>query len=73
MAAAQFDALHEQNMAALGSIGTMYVGDLKTISKAQDYSYLQGKEMVSLTEALGAREVGSRVNPSGPVPATPAG
>jgi len=63
---AAFDALHKQNMAALGTIGTMYMADVKTVSKAQDYSYLQGKDMVSLTEAMGAREVGSQTNPAGP-------
>jgi len=73
MSAAQFESLHEQNMATLGVIATMYTGDLKTVSKAQDYSFQQDKSMVSLSEALGAREVGSRVNPAGPVPATPVG
>ncbi len=63
---AEFQALHEQNMAALGGIATMVMGDLKTVSKAQDYSYLQDKDMVSLAEALGAREVGSETNPGGP-------
>jgi len=67
----EFKALHEQNMAALGQIATMYMGDLKTISKAQDYSFQQGKDLVSLAEAVGVREVTSRVNPSGPVPSTP--
>ena len=67
----EFEKLHEQNMATLGQIGTMALADLKTVSKAQDYSYLQDKDMVSLAEALGAREVGSRVNPAGPTPATP--
>lgn len=67
---AQFESLHDQNMAQLGAIAVMYQGDLKTISKAQDYSFQQGKDLVSLTEAVGVREVGSRVNPSGPVPAT---
>lgn len=65
-----FDSLHEQNMSQLAQIGVMSQGDLKTISKATDYDYLQAKNMVSLAEALGAREVGSRVNPGGPVPAT---
>jgi len=73
MAQAQFDSLHEQNMAALGAIGTMYLGDLKTVSKAQDYSFQQDKGLVSLAEAVGVREVGSRVNPAGPVPSTPVG
>jgi len=68
---AEFTALHEQNMASLGAISTMYMGDLKTVSKAADYSYLQDKDLVSLAEAVGVREVGSRVNPAGPSPSTP--
>lgn len=67
----EFAKLHEQNMAALGQIGTMYMGNLQTVSKAQDYSYQQDKSLVSLSEAVGVREVGSRVNPAGPTPATP--
>lgn len=31
--------------------------------------YLQDRNMVSLPEALGAREVGSKVTPAGPAPA----
>lgn len=34
--------------------------------KAMDYSFLQGKDMVSLPESLGAREVGSQTTPAGP-------
>ena len=67
----EFKALHEQNMAGLGAIGVMVMGDLKTVSKAQDYGFQQDKNLVSLTEAVGVREVASRVSPGGPVPATP--
>lgn len=66
----QFAALHDQNMAALGTIMTMFMSDAKTVSKAADYQYLRGQGMVDLEEALGAREVGSRVNPAGPYPAS---
>ncbi len=65
----EFKALHEGNMATLGAIGAMYMGDLKTISKAQDYSFQQGKDLISLTEAVGVREVASQVSPGGPAPA----
>ena len=68
---AQFGALHDQNMAAMGQSMAQYQGNAVTISKASDYSYLQDKDMVSLAEAVGVREVASRVNPAGPVPATP--
>ena len=65
----QAASLHEQNLAQLGQIGVIAQANLVTISKAQDYSFQQGKDMVSLTEALGAREIGSRVSPGGPSPA----
>jgi hypothetical protein len=58
--------LHEQNMAQLGQIGIIAQQGFVTVSKAADYSYLQGKDMVSLAEAMGAREVASEKNPGGP-------
>lgn len=66
----QAASLHEQNLAQLGQIGVIAQQNLVTIGKAQDYSFQQGKDMVSLTEALGAREIGARVSPGGPAPAT---
>jgi hypothetical protein len=70
---AQFGALHDQNMAAMGQAIAMFQVDATRISKAADYAYLQDKDLVSLSEAVGVREVASRVNPAGPVPATPVG
>ena len=61
-----FDALHQQNMSQLGQIGIVAQQGFTTVAKAADYSYLQGKDMVSLTEAMGAREVASEKNPGGP-------
>ena len=61
-----FASLHNQNMAQLGQIGIVAQQGFATVARASDYSYLQGKDMVSLTEALGAREVGSEVSPGGP-------
>lgn len=70
---AQFGALHDQNMAAMGQSMAQFMRDATTVSKAADYAYLQDKDLVSLAEAVGVREVSSRVNPAGPVPATPVG
>ena len=39
-----------------------------TVSKSQDYDYQENKRMVTLDEAIGAREVQSAVNPGGPAP-----
>ena len=66
----QFASLHDQNMAAMGQAIARFQNDATTVSKAADYSYLQDKDLVSLAEAVGAREVSSRVNPAGPVPST---
>lgn len=71
-ATAQFGSLHDQNMAGMGQALTRFQNDTVTVSKAADYAYLQDKDLVSLAEAVGVREVASRVNPSGPVPATAA-
>ena len=68
---AQFGSLHDQNMAAMGQAIAMFQNDAVKVSKAADYGYLQDKDLVSLTEAVGVREVASRVNPAGPTPATP--
>lgn len=70
---AQFSALHDENMAAMGQSMAQFQADRVTVSKAADYAYLQDKDLVSLSEAVGVREVASRVTPAGPVPATPVG
>lgn len=67
----QFASLHDQNMAAMGQAIAMFQTDAVKVSKAADYDYLQAKDLVSLAEAMGAREVASRVNPAGPAPSTP--
>ena len=66
---AQFGALHDQNMAAMGQAIARFQNDQTTVSKAADYSYLQEKGLVSVSEAVGVREVASQKNPGGPAPA----
>ena len=63
---AQFGSLHDQNMAGMGQALTRFQNDTVTVSKASDYAYLQDKDLVSLAEAVGVREVASRSNPAGP-------
>ena len=63
---AQFGSLHDQNMAGMGQALTRFQNDAATVSKAADYSYLQDKNLVSLAEAMGIREVTSEKNPGGP-------
>ena len=66
---AQFGSLHDQNMAAMGQAIAMFQTDAVKVSKATDYAYLQDKDLVSLAEAVGVREVASQKNPAGPAPA----
>ncbi len=66
---AQFGSLHDQNMAGMGQAITRFQNDVVTVSKAADYSYLQDKDLVSLAEAVGVREVASQTNTAGPRPA----
>jgi len=56
----------EQAANTLLQIGNVAQANFVTMNKVLDYDYLEGKNMVSLTEALGAREVGSKIVPAGP-------
>ena len=38
---AQFERLHDQNMAAMGQAIVRFQNDASTVSKATDYAYLQ--------------------------------
>ena len=49
--------------------GNIAQNNFVTVAKAQDYDYLEGKRIVTLDEAVGIREVQSKVNPGGPSPA----
>lgn len=49
--------------------GVVAQNNFITVVKAQDYDYLENKRMVTLDEAVGIREVQSKVNPGGPSPA----
>ena len=69
--ATPLEMLHEQNMAQLGQSGVVAQNNFITVEKASDYDFLVTKNQVTLSQALGAREVGSRVTPAGPSPASP--
>ena len=56
----------EQAANTLLQIGNVAQANFVTVNKVLDLDYLEGKNMVSLTEALGAREVGSKTVPAGP-------
>jgi len=56
----------EQAANTLLQIGNVAQANFVTVNKVLDYDYLEGKAMVSLAEALGAREVASKSVPAGP-------
>lgn len=60
------DQAHEQNMAQLQQVGVIAQQNFVQTTKFADLDYMQGKNLVSLTEALGAREVASKTVPAGP-------
>ncbi|QDT94688.1 hypothetical protein [Gimesia aquarii] len=49
--------------------GTVAQNNFVTVQKIVDYDYLENKRMVTLDEAVGIREVQSKVNPGGPAAA----
>lgn len=55
-----------QSMAGLAGIANVAQANFVTINKALDYAFMEERNMVSLPEALGAREVGSKSVPAGP-------
>lgn len=65
----RFHAIVDSSMASLAQSGTIAQNNFITTSKAQDLDYLEGKRLVSLDEAVGIREVASKVTPGGPSPA----
>ena len=56
----------EQAVNTLLQIGNIAQANFVTMGKILELEYIEGKNMVSLTEALGAREVASEVSPGGP-------
>ena len=49
--------------------GVIAQNNFITVQKVVDYDYLENKRMVTLDEAVGIREVASKVTPGGPSPA----
>lgn len=59
-------AVSGQLMAQLMQSGNIAQNNFITVTKAQDYDYMENKRMVTLDEAVGVREVASEKNPGGP-------
>ena len=53
----------------LTQTGVIAQNNFVTTQKVVDYDYLENKRMVTLDEAVGIREVASKVTPGGPSPA----
>ena len=62
----KFHAIVEAEMSQIPQSGRIAQNNFITISKGQDYDYLEGKRMVPLEEAIGVREVASKSVPAGP-------
>ena len=65
----KFHAILESEMSMIPQTGRIAQNNFVTISKAQDYDYMEGKRIVSLEEAGGSREVSAKTTPGGPSPA----
>ena len=53
-------SIEEQSAARILASGSQANEHNQTYNKVLDYSYVQGRDMVSLTESLGVREVTSK-------------
>ena len=62
----KFHAIIESEMSMVAQSGRIAQNNFITVSKGQDYDYLEGKRIVSLEEAIGVREVSSKSVPAGP-------
>lgn len=67
--ASQITAAQAHSMAQLQQSANVAQNNFITVQKVVDFDYLENKRMVTLDEAIGAREVGSKVTPGGPSPA----
>jgi hypothetical protein len=58
--------MHSQLTAMLSQTGVIAQNNFVTVQKVFDYDYLENKRMVTLDEAVGIREVASKMVPAGP-------
>jgi hypothetical protein len=60
------DQLHAQITTMMAQSGLVAQNNFITVQKVVDYDYLENKRMVTLDEAVGVREIGSKQVPAGP-------
>lgn len=53
-------SIHEQSLSRISAAGSLAAEHATSLAKAQDYGFLLEKNMVSLVQSLGAREVTSQ-------------
>ena len=59
-----------QSMGQLSNSNVVSQNNFITVAKALDYDFIEGKRIITLEEAVGVREIGSKKVPAGPsVPA----
>lgn len=58
-------SIHEQSLSRISAAGSLAAEHATSLAKAQDYGFLLEKNMVSLVQSLGAREVTSRSGQEG--------
>jgi len=63
------EQISDQMMTTLMQSGNIAQNNFITLQKAIDYDHMENKRMVTLDEAVGVREVASKVTPAGPSPA----
>jgi len=55
-----------QAMGQLSGSSVVAQNNFITVNKALDYDFIEGKRIVTLEEAVGVREIGSKSVPAGP-------
>lgn len=61
--------LNTLNMSMLATFGALLQNNVATMHKVLDNDYIENHRQVSIVQALGDREVMSKVTPGGPQPA----
>lgn len=69
MASDLSDNVANHMLTSLIQTGDVAQNNFVTMQKISELDYLENKRMVTLDEAIGAREVQSKVTPGGPAPA----
>jgi len=64
--ATQADMLHEQSMSFTGKVGDLIAQHAESFARIQDLNYERDKNLVTMQQAMGVREVSVKTTPGGP-------